>query len=90
MSSAIERVIADGPERLPAEVARYFLSLELPIEDAARSEVLAAKARNGSLTDAEQAEFDDLLTTNDLLMVLKSKARSNLPDGETGSARAAY
>jgi hypothetical protein len=77
-SSVLERVIQAQQGGLSFEVAKFILSLSFPVSDVKRSRELSEKAQMGSLTEAEKAELDDLLTTNDVLMILKSSARLRL------------
>jgi hypothetical protein len=79
--SALERVIEPEAGTLPPDAARYLLSLRFSAADHARCETLSAKARSGEMTPEESAELDDLLTANDVLMILKSKARRSLGTG---------
>ncbi|HZL38364.1 MAG TPA: hypothetical protein VFC78_23830 [Tepidisphaeraceae bacterium] len=76
--SILERVIKPREGDFSEEHARYVLSLHFSPEDLARYELLAAKAQEGDLTDAEAAELDEFLEVNTLLIVLKSKARISL------------
>ena len=55
-----------------------ILRLDFSDADVARYEVLSAKAQLGTLSDAESAELDSLLTANDLLTILHAKAKSAL------------
>jgi hypothetical protein len=84
-SSVLERVIQSGQERLSPEVARFIPSLSFAPADRERSEDLSKKAQSGSLSEDEKAELDDLLTTNDLLMILKSTARITLKQAPPAS-----
>jgi hypothetical protein len=77
-ASVLERIIEPQEGTLPANVAEYFLSLDFPKRDHSRYEELSAKAQEGTLTEAEKVDLDDLLTANDVLMILQSKARLSL------------
>ena len=77
-SSILERVIKPRKGNFSEEHAKYVLSLEFSPEDLARYELLAAKAQEGELNDAEAAELDEFLEVNALLIVLQSKARTSL------------
>jgi hypothetical protein len=77
-ASALERIIQPAKGTLPAELADYLLALDFSPEDHARYEELSAKAQEGVLSESEKAELDDLLTANDVLAILQSKARSSL------------
>jgi len=76
--SALERVLRLEDGDLPAELAAYLVKLEFPPADHARYQQLSDKAQEGTLTEKEKAELDDLLTANDVLMILQSKARASL------------
>jgi hypothetical protein len=60
---------------LSTELCRHVLSLDFSSEDRRRCDELSAKAAEGSLSDDEQAELDDLLIANDVLALLQSNAR---------------
>ena len=63
---------------MPRDVANYFLKLNFATKDHARYRKLSKKAQDGSLTENETAELDDLLTANDILMILQSQARISM------------
>ena len=63
---------------LPPQVAEYLLALDFPAADHARYIELSRKAQDGKLTDAQSRELEDLLTANDVLTLLQSKARASL------------
>jgi len=69
---------ADGQELTP-EAARYWLSVKLPASDQDRVDDLSAKARAGSLTEAESQELDNYLHVGFLLGTMQAKARRLLP-----------
>ena len=58
-----------------SEVASYLLSMKLPSIDEERVKDLSAKARAGSLTEAETQELDSYLHVGMLLGVMQSRAR---------------
>ena len=60
------------------EAARYLLSIRFPAADEERVDELSAKARAGTLTEAETQELDSYLHVGSLLAVLQSKARQFL------------
>jgi len=76
--SVFERILQPGQSDLPPEVAAYLLGWDFPPEDHARYEELSAKAQQGSLSDAVKEELEELLTANDLMVILQSKARASL------------
>src|SRR5438105_12503541 len=75
--SALERVFAAFDD-LPAEFARKLLSLDFSQAEHARCNELSEKVQLGQLTEQERMELDDLLTANDVLMILHTKARISL------------
>lgn len=77
-ANILEHVINPKQGDLAADLARYILSLDFPETDQARFQHLSAKAQEGTLTDEERAELDDLLNINDFLTIVQSKARASL------------
>ncbi|MDB5298666.1 MAG: hypothetical protein JWO87_329 [Phycisphaerales bacterium] len=77
-ASALERILQPAEGDLSPEVAEYVLRLEFPPQDHARYQELSLKAQEGSLTVDEKTELEDLLTANDVLTLLQSKARLSL------------
>jgi hypothetical protein len=76
--SALERILRPTEGDLPPEFARQLLTLQFSEQDQARYQDLSAKAQDGNLTNDERIELDDLLTTNDVLIILRAKASSSL------------
>ena len=76
--SALERVFQPAQGDLPLAVARELLKFDFPPEDHARYEALSEKAQLGTLTPDEQADLDDLLAANDVLMILRAKAQISI------------
>jgi hypothetical protein len=77
-ASALERILQPAEGDLAPEVAEYVLRLQFSPNDHARYQELSLKAQDGSLTADERAELEDLLTANDVLNLLQSKARLSL------------
>jgi hypothetical protein len=73
-----KRTIEPEAGGLDAAEARALLRLKLSAQDLERADELAAKARAGRLTPAEEREFDDYLAVSSALEFLKSKARMSL------------
>jgi hypothetical protein len=69
------------PEQMTAEVATFFLGLELSEQDRQRTAELAAKARDGSLSALEEQEIEEYRRTGKLIEKLKIKARMALEKG---------
>jgi hypothetical protein len=83
-SSALERVFKPAEGDLAPDMARRLLDFDFSETDQARYSELSDKAQLGTLSKEEQNELEDLLTANDVLMVLHAKARSSL--GQPSSA----
>jgi hypothetical protein len=76
--SALQRVLRPFEDDLPPDFARRLLALDFSESDHARCRELSEKAQLGLLSEQERVELDDLLTANDLLMILQTKARISL------------
>jgi hypothetical protein len=74
-AAILARVIEADETEITPDVARYLLSMQLPDADRDRVDELSARARAGSLTDAEKAELDSYLHIGSLLGVMQSRAR---------------
>lgn len=76
--SVLERVLDSAFADLPAEPAKRLLKLRFETEDKDRYLQLSEKTTAGALTDEERLELDELLTANDLLIIVQSKAGASL------------
>jgi hypothetical protein len=74
----LAEAIAPETGGMPVDLAKQVLSWTFPPHLHARYEELSAKASRGALTTEEDGELTDLLGANDLLTILKSKARVSL------------
>ena len=74
----LDRLLAPIGDCLTPEVAEKLVNLRADAVVQTRLEELAAKSTEGSLTDAERAEYDSYIHTLDVLAVLQAKARSVL------------
>ena len=74
-AAILARVIESGPSTMTPDVAEYLLSMQLPQADEERVNELSAKARAGTLTQAEAQELDGYLHIGRLLGVMQSRAR---------------
>jgi len=74
-AAILARIIQTGEQVLTPDAARYLLSMRLPSGDEDRVNELSAKARAGSLTEAERQELDSYLHIGSLLAVMQSTAR---------------
>jgi hypothetical protein len=84
-AAILTRVIESDTMPLTPEIARYLLSMRLPESDCTRVNELSAKARSGSLSDAEAAELDSYLHIGSLLAVVQARARRHLKLSGTSS-----
>jgi hypothetical protein len=73
-----ERTVRSKQADLPPGAAEYFLGLRFEEADRTRMDILAAKAREGSLTPAEQSELNNYMNLGWFLDLMKSKARLSL------------
>jgi hypothetical protein len=63
---------------MSTEAAQSILEFGLSQQDRDRVDKLAAKARQGALTEQERAELDDYERITALLEIMQSKARLSL------------
>jgi hypothetical protein len=83
-AAILSRLIEPEIENLPPEVARYLLSLDFCQSDRDRMHKLAAKAREGTLTPAEQHEAESYERIGHLVALWRSKARKSLKTASPG------
>jgi hypothetical protein len=72
------RILEPDQATLPAAAARAILALDFSQADKDRMRELSAKAREGTLTPAEQSEINNYERVGHLLGILQSKARRSL------------
>jgi hypothetical protein len=72
------RVVDPDANDLSREAAESFLRIRLPDPDRERVNVLADKAREGTLTATEESELENYRHVGRLMELLKSKARQSL------------
>jgi hypothetical protein len=77
-AAILARIIEADERELTPEAVRYLLSMRLPASDEQRVDELSAKARAGSLSEAEGKELDTYLHVGSLLAVMQSNARRRL------------
>jgi hypothetical protein len=77
-SEILARVILPAEPMLSQAAAQEILRLAFSEEDRQRMANLAAKARDGVLSEEEEAEADGFERISSLLGFLKSKARVSL------------
>jgi hypothetical protein len=69
------------------EAARGILRLRFAAADQARMNELAAKNREGGISQAEDQELENYIRAGQILGILQSKARRSLPSNEQPSPR---
>jgi hypothetical protein len=74
----IARIVEPANGDLSLAAARAFLKFQFPPSDLERAALLSQKAREGTLTAAEQDEIKDYDRVGCLLAALHSKARKTL------------
>ena len=74
----LARTIRPNSADLSEDAARSLLALQLTAADRDRVNQLAAKGREGSLSEQERAELDEYERVASLLELLQSKARLSL------------
>jgi hypothetical protein len=73
-----DRILDPVTECLTPEVARRLAALCANPQTQARLDELAAKANEGQLTPAEDAEYKQSIDAIDMLSILQAKARKYL------------
>ena len=81
-----DRMLEPKRPTLTPAVARAILALEFPESDKARMRELAAKARAGKLSAAEEGEVDIYGRVGSVLSIWKSKARRSLKRPSNGKS----
>ena len=79
-----DRMLEPNRPTLSAASAKDILALEFPKTDKDRMHELAAKARAGTLTSAEEEEIDIYGRVGSVLSIWKSKARKSLRKAANG------
>jgi hypothetical protein len=71
----LARVLGNGKDQLPADMARYILTLGFGERDKARMHDLAVGNQDDALSPPQKAELVAYAKAGSLLSILKSKAR---------------
>jgi hypothetical protein len=71
----LARVLGNGRDQLPPDIARYILDLGFSDDDKARMHDLAVRNQEDALTPTEKEELVAYAKADTLLSILKSKAR---------------
>ncbi len=74
----LSRVIRPDNGNWSKQAAEAILQFDFPASDVQRMNALAAKARAGTLADAEEAELENYRQVGRLLELMQSKARLSL------------
>jgi hypothetical protein len=69
---------------MPVDVARYFLSIDIPAAEKKRYARVAAREQT-ELSPGERAELENLVQANTVLMLFQAKARLSLSQGQPTS-----
>jgi len=77
-SAIWKRILRPERDNLRPELAKEILKLKFPPADIDRMNELAAKAREGSLTKAEQLELQEYEDVGLELSIMQAKARAAL------------
>jgi hypothetical protein len=78
--AVLERMIGPDVADIPADAARFFLSLDFSESDQARIDELSERARSGTLTQQERDDLDAYIRLSDFLAFIQSKSRRSLRD----------
>jgi hypothetical protein len=81
----LDRLIQAERAGFPAAAARSLLKIDFETADHERMHQLGAKAQDGTLTAAEQAELDAYEVVGHLLGLMHSKARLSLKRRKTSA-----
>ena len=76
--SILDRFLDPFTDCLTPEVAQRVAELRPDAATQARIDELREKANEGTLSEAERAEYDEFVESIDLLGILKAKARTFL------------
>jgi hypothetical protein len=82
----LTRVFQPQQADLSQDAAQFILGVTFSDDDRRRMDELAEKARQGVLTDEERAALDNFEQINNLIGILKSKARRSLKNGQASPA----
>jgi hypothetical protein len=74
-STALSRLLKPMSEGMSRELARELVALKVDQDTQSRYEQLAEGRREGTLSDDDEAELQDLVQVNSVLSMLKAEAR---------------
>ena len=75
---ALDRLLAPAEEDLTVEVAQWIVGWRADVGTQSRIDELAEKCTDGTLSNAEEAEYRSYVDAIDLISILQAKARSVL------------
>ena len=81
-SAILSRILRPERGDLPVETARWLLGVDFDPSDRERIAALYGKAREGALTELEDAELEDYGDVGRMLEMLRAKARASLAKAE--------
>ncbi|OYW30715.1 MAG: hypothetical protein B7Z47_03350 [Chthoniobacter sp. 12-60-6] len=79
-STALGRMLRPMSKGMSQELARELVALKVEDDTQERYDYLAAGRREGTLSQDEEAELQDLVQVNSMLSMLKAEARLLLAD----------
>ena len=74
----LDRILDPVAACLTPDVAQRIADLQIDEHTMGRLEHLRGKANEGTLTEPERAEYEEFVEAQDLLSILKAKARAVL------------
>lgn len=77
-SNALDRLLGPVADCFDRESAQRLVSLEIAPETRAKIDQLAERANEGTISDAERAEYIEYIDAMDLIAILQTKARESL------------
>jgi hypothetical protein len=78
ISNALETMLGPVAECFDRESAERLASLQIAPKTLARIQQLAERANEGTLSDAERAEYHEYVEAMDIVAILQAKARESL------------
>lgn len=73
--SILERLLEPVTDSLNLEAAERLLAIKADARLKAQTDRLAKKCNQGTLTPAEKAEYESIVTADNIISILKAKAR---------------
>ena len=79
-TAVLDRFLEPVRDLLTPELTRQLVEFRADAITQARVDDLARKCNEGTLTDAEKAEYEGLIQEADMIALLQAKARAYLAD----------